>query len=88
MVKALGGIVRPGEVLNGPEVNVLHIHVEPRFPSCQFLRFFAYEGVLKIVLDVVRNMATSFCLYQAYKCKGEANARAAKRRIARLNSFS
>ena len=56
-VESFEGIVCPGEVFIGPEVNVPYIHVESRFPSCRVARFFAYKGVLKIIFDFVRNVA-------------------------------
>ena len=56
-VESFKGIVCPGEVVNGPEKNVPHLYVESRFPSRRVSRFFAYKSVLKIIFDVVRNVA-------------------------------
>ena len=88
-VESFKGIVCPGEVVNGPEVNVTHIHVESRFPSCRVSRFFAFKDVLKkFLMSSGMWQFTSICLYQDSTCKGGANASSAKRRIARLNSLS
>ena len=88
--KFLKGIICPGLVGIGPEMNDPYIHVKPRFPSGWFSRFFAYKSVLKLVLDVVRERTNFECLflYHASTCKGEVKARVAKRRIARLKSLS
>ena len=52
-IKSFKGIVCPGEVVNGPEIKLSHIHMESRLPSGRVSRFFA----CKCVLDGVRNFA-------------------------------